>query len=331
MLISVYLALGMSVVSAVIGFAIAAVIGRSQPAAQVETGPTQGQQDQEENKRKERDLDRMVASLYELTSHVDSQVGQHSHRINEINTSLEAPVTDGSAAALDAGKQLISANEKLQQDLEEAKQEIQRQRQVMDKCMMESRVDALTGLSNRRALDHELIRVFADRRRTGSMFSLLMLDIDHFKRVNDTYGHMVGDQLLKNVSRSFQETLRESDFVARYGGEEFVAILPKTSLEDACKTAERVRRVIANTVNRVGDLDLQITTSIGVKEVQNAETDVELLQATDKSLYAAKHGGRNCCYYSDGNSHRRYVPEVENAAADEASAELVGQELVSAS
>lgn len=279
----------------------------------------------DDDRKSGNDVELMVSSLYELTSHVDLQVGQHTDRVSEITNTLEPPNDVGSTVIAVAGKMLVSANKKLQQDLVEAKQEIQRQRDAMAACMMESQTDALTSIANRRGLDHELIRAFAIRRRTGMTFSMLFIDIDHFKRVNDKYGHMVGDQLLKSFSRRLISTFRESDFVARFGGEEFVAILPQTTLEEACKAAERIRSIISSTTHSIGDLEICVTTSIGIKEVQVGETEAELIQRADKALYAAKNGGRDCSYYHDGVMCHRYIPEVvevEEEAAD-SSAELV--------
>lgn len=280
------------------------------------SGEGLSEQDQNEQKQSERRIELLANSLYELTSHVDLQVGQHCLRVNEITDKLETPGEIGSALVLVAGKMLVNANQRLQTDLEDAKKEIQRQREMMTSCMQESRMDALTAIPNRRAFDYEIVRVFADRRRNGTTFCLLILDIDHFKRINDQYGHMVGDQLLKSFSRCLTSTFRESDFVARFGGEEFIAILPKTPLEDACRAADRIRQVIASGRHRVGDLELQVTASIGVKEVEDHETDAELLQRADKSLYAAKNGGRNWVYYYQNGSCFRFEPVVTPPPSD---------------
>jgi diguanylate cyclase len=257
-----------------------------------------------------RDLNFVVNDLVELTKLVDLQVGQHSLRINEITNSLEKPGEIGSAVILVAGEMLIGANKQLQAELNEAKNEIQRQREMMTSCIQESRIDALTSIPNRRALDETLLNSIADYRRRGADFSVLILDVDHFKRVNDRYGHMVGDQLLKSFSRSLTSTFRETDFVARFGGEEFVAILPNTTLSDACEIAERVRKVISATHHKIGELELRITTSVGLKQFQNEESDCEFLEKADKALYAAKNGGRNCCFYHDGTKSCRYIPDV---------------------
>lgn len=279
----------------------------------------------EEGRKSEKDVQLMVSSLYELTSHVDLKVGHHTDCVSEITDTLEPPNKVSSSVIGVAGKMLVSANKKLQHDLVEARQEIQRQRDAMAACMTESQTDALTSIANRRGLDHELVRAFAIRRRTGMTFSMLFIDIDHFKRVNDKHGHMVGDQLLKSLSRRLVSTFRESDFVARFGGEEFVAILPQTTLEEACKAAERIRSIISSTTHSIGDLEICVTTSIGIKEVQLGETESELIQRADKALYAAKNGGRDCSYYHDGVMCHRYIPEVEEQPAD-SSDELVASE-----
>lgn len=257
---------------------------------------------------KERQLRQMVDSLYHLTSQVDSQVGEHTLRVNEITNTLEAPDEAGSSIVLAAGKLLITANQKLQADLEEAKSEIQRQREQTNAVMLESRTDALTGLNNRRAFDLEIVRAFAQRRRDGKPLSLLIIDVDHFKRVNDKYGHMVGDRLLKGFSRCLMNTFRESDFVARYGGEEFVAILSNTPLQEAIRTAERVRTAIADSRFRVGELEMQITASLGIREVDQNETEAQLMEKADTAMYAAKRDGRDRCFYHDGTTCHLIVP-----------------------
>ncbi len=299
--------------SAVIGFLVSVISvrrispGRSAAAANVVESDPQSAQS-----TREKEIERLVTSVYELTSQVDSQVGNHSLRVTEITESLNRPDTEqvGAGLVLMAGNMLVEANRKLQAELEEAKKEIQNQREQMNSCMQESRTDALTSLANRRALDLELGRVLAQRRRDGSPFSVLMIDIDYFKRINDQYGHMVGDQLLKCFSRCLTNTFRETDFVARFGGEEFVAILTRTSREDASRAAERVRLAIEASRLKVGELEIQLTASLGIKEALDNETKDEILQKADEALYAAKRGGRNRCYYYDSGASHQYFPPV---------------------
>lgn len=309
MLIPLYLAVIGCVVSAGMGLVVAVLVGCSksrtasvaprEEAVVVRVPP---------KPEKDKNVDLLVSSLYELTSYVNSQVTEHSQRVGEITDSLNTAGQVGSEVMLDAGRSLLDVNQRLQADLQEAKQELKDQRDLIASCMQESLTDPLTGVANRRAFDRELNRMLSVRRRKNTTFSIMILDIDYFKKVNDRYGHMVGDQLLKSFTRSLIETCRESDFIARFGGEEFVVIMPQSPLEEACKAADRVRQVIAQTRHSIGEVELKVTASVGVKEVQNTETDAELLDKVDKALYAAKHAGRNCCYYHDGAMRRRYVP-----------------------
>lgn len=153
--------------------------------------------------------------------------------------------------------------------------------------------DPLTGLYNRSTLSAIFDRESVLAKRKNSTFSVLMLDIDHFKKVNDTYGHAVGDEVLKIFSSCLTHTLRGSDAIFRTGGEEFVVILSETDRHVAAGLAERLRRVIEQTNIKTGTDDLHITTSIGVAEFdQDADTEV-LLKRADEALYLAKKTGRN--------------------------------------
>lgn len=159
--------------------------------------------------------------------------------------------------------------------------------------------DTLTSVANRRYFDQryaeELRRVARERHPLACLF----LDIDHFKRVNDTYGHAVGDYVLQGVARIIKSHLRNVDILARYGGEEFVAVLPGTEAEEAQIIAERIRRAVEQeTFSHPGHAPFQVTLSIGVAGVAGGDKRPDdpghrLLETADSALYAAKHGGRN--------------------------------------
>ncbi len=155
--------------------------------------------------------------------------------------------------------------------------------------------DYLTGIFNRRHF-FELAETELERaRRYQHPFSIILFDIDRFKRVNDTYGHAAGDQVLCTITAQCRENLRENDIFARYGGEEFVILLPETSLERAKKMAERTRENIANFAIEIGDASISITISFGVASLANGTLALdELLARADKALYASKEAGRNC-------------------------------------
>lgn len=164
----------------------------------------------------------------------------------------------------------------------------------------ESITDPLTGIYNRRYLDRRLADEIARSNRYGMPLSVLLIDIDHFKRVNDIYGHQVGDLVLEGMAQLIVTTLRTTDIVARYGGEEIMVIAPSTPVKTAANLAERLRKVVEDASFEVpAELDLEIsalgvTVSIGVacfgREVRDMN---DLVQSADKALYRAKSEGRN--------------------------------------
>ncbi len=158
-----------------------------------------------------------------------------------------------------------------------------------------SQIDTLTGCFNRRFFNEQIGRELERAARYNRSLSVLFCDIDHFKQINDSYGHLVGDEVLKSVAGEFLADLRSSvDWVARYGGEEFVVVLPECALEEACATAERLRRKIAETlVVPVPEQDLRVTASFGVAQYEFGRSAAQLLEAADQELYKAKAAGRN--------------------------------------
>ena len=156
----------------------------------------------------------------------------------------------------------------------------------------EADTDALTGQPNRRALDELLKQQVGVARATGRSFSVLLLDIDHFKLVNDTHGHGAGDDTLRAFAQRVREHLRQGDTCARYGGEEFVVVLPGTTLGAALEVAERLRQGVAD-VSLISAPLVRTTVSIGAAQYLPGETVEQLLERADTAVYAAKRGGRN--------------------------------------
>ncbi|RJP81280.1 MAG: GGDEF domain-containing protein [Desulfobacteraceae bacterium] len=154
--------------------------------------------------------------------------------------------------------------------------------------------DPLTGANNRRAYDRTIENEMSRYRRYKRPFSLLLLDVDHFKKINDTYGHVIGDKCLKEIIKRIKPALRETDFLARYGGEEFIVILPETGGEIAQQTAERLRSIIENIEFLHKKEQVKITISIGATQARpEDETHESIFHRTDKALYEAKNAGRN--------------------------------------
>jgi len=156
----------------------------------------------------------------------------------------------------------------------------------------EVRTDPLTGVMNRRGLDDTLNSHKALASRYGSTFSVAVLDIDHFKRINDQHGHLQGDVVLQQLADTVSEGLRETDVFGRFGGEEFLVLMPHTDLSGACIFAERIRRRVEE--------QTAVTVSIGVAMMEPGEGVGQLIERGDMALYAAKSAGRNCSFYHDG-------------------------------
>jgi diguanylate cyclase (GGDEF)-like protein/PAS domain S-box-containing protein len=154
--------------------------------------------------------------------------------------------------------------------------------------------DALTNLFNRRYLDETLERELARAAREGYPLCILMMDIDHFKDVNDTYGHEAGDTVLKELSNMVTKQSRQGDFVCRYGGEEFVLVMPNIGIRIAKERANSLLRSISSLFVPFGRVNLNITVSMGISWFpEHGETKDDLIRTADKALYAAKNKGRN--------------------------------------
>lgn len=169
-------------------------------------------------------------------------------------------------------------------------QDITEQKELEDELERNAVTDHLTGAYNRKRFDEEIEKTLARRRRNGVVSALIMLDIDHFKPVNDTYGHDVGDDVLVTLTQLIQSSLRVPDLLARWGGEEFVIILPDTDMLEARQLAERLRHLIANYRFEVID---QLTVSLGVTTLQPTDDSRSCLKRLDDALYQAKFSGRN--------------------------------------
>ncbi|MGS2722395.1 sensor domain-containing diguanylate cyclase [Porticoccus sp. GXU_MW_L64] len=150
--------------------------------------------------------------------------------------------------------------------------------------------DELTGLRNRRAFEQELKREFAIYKRYEAPLSVLLLDLDNFKNINDNYGHQIGDKALKTVAQLMLPVVRDSDLLARYGGEEFAVLLPNTTRAAACQAAERIRRAVSSNYC----CPQELTVSIGVASAEpTTQNMAQLVKQADDALYRAKNEGRN--------------------------------------
>jgi diguanylate cyclase (GGDEF)-like protein len=176
---------------------------------------------------------------------------------------------------------------------DQLKEALQQQFKLTQELEKLATIDALTQVWNRRQLlqigQHEINRA----KRYNRDLSVLMIDIDHFKKINDTYGHGVGDEVLKTVAQTMLKSIRIADRLGRFGGEEFVIFLPESDSKGANHLAERIRKIIANLIISAPDVDFSLTVSIGVATYQNHQSLEDVIKRADDALYQAKNQGRN--------------------------------------
>ena len=199
-------------------------------------------------------------------------------------------------AVLSTTKDVQQENSRLGHRLKQSHEQISDLQEHLTAIRSQALTDPLTGLANRRHFDEQLEGALIVARKDGSALSLLLADIDHFKRFNDTHGHLLGDQVLRLVASVLIQNTKGQDLTARYGGEEFAVILPNTHLREAVAVAENLRRAIASreVIKRTTGEHLgRITLSIGVTQRHASESAQALIEAADTCLYAAKKAGRN--------------------------------------
>ncbi|MGD0190394.1 MAG: GGDEF domain-containing protein [Rhizomicrobium sp.] len=196
-----------------------------------------------------------------------------------------------------ATKAMEARTKSLEEELQRSSDEVEELRVKLDDVRRESLLDPLTGIRNRKAFDTELVEAIDQARKTGEPLSLFMCDIDYFKRFNDTWGHITGDQVLRLVAQCLSENVKGRDTAARYGGEEFVVILRRTPLNAAVTLANQIRTHVETKrlVKRSsGDILGRLTISIGVAQFAPNDGPADIVQRADACLYAAKNQGRNC-------------------------------------
>ena len=198
---------------------------------------------------------------------------------------------------LEATTRSMHQNKLMQEQLQQVEQKTQHLQTEVTKLRDEVSTDSLTGLYNRKALNQRMESLLEEIQDPGHPpFSVLMLDIDHFKRFNDQFGHIIGDEVIRRVGMTMKELLREEDFPARYGGEEFTVVLPSTQMSDAVEIARTINKAVAKLtlIRRSTKEKLPgITISVGAAEVRQGDSCETLLERADQALYLAKEGGRN--------------------------------------
>ena len=242
----------------------------------------------------------LLDSLSEFVTEMVEQNTSYTTRMTDRKASVKKAMTlagieEIQRLLLEEIDEMQTNNEQYRAQLDEANGKIREQQELMTRFAADARLDFLTQLANRRAFDERIREEFERFKRYGTPFSLILVDIDLFKKVNDTYGHSAGDSVLQLVARTLEDQVRKNDCVGRFGGEEFAILLPETSAELGKTVAEKIRRAVAGASLVHGDRRIKVTISAGVGEAAAQDEAADALVArVDEALYRAKGRGRNC-------------------------------------
>lgn len=242
-----------------------------------------------------------IQSVSDVVQGVQRATKDYGHTLSDVSTKIDTAKTPAEfqevvKLATQSTETMMYQSNQLEEMLMQSNAAMEELRRDLEHVRREAMTDGLTGLANRKSFDSEFDRIFQDAEKNKQGFTLLMLDIDHFKSFNDNFGHQVGDQVLRLVARTLKDSIKGKDFAARYGGEEFAIILPDTDLTGAVIVGNALRKAVASkdVINRsTGKVLGRITMSVGVAEYVADRTVEDIIERADGALYTAKHNGRN--------------------------------------
>lgn len=265
-----------------------------------------------------------LAGMIQFTTHFSGDISKHIELLQNLEQKLSTPDAERTAEdqgglsskAVELIAQITAANQKLKQRLESAEATLKTQTRDLETSLSEARTDALTGLLNRRAFDEAGSQRWAHWTRKDHPFTLVLMDIDHFKKVNDQYGHDAGDQVLREVAGRLNTVVRQTDFLSRIGGEELALLIPESEWDAVVTVAQKILNVIRSEPVQYGCDEIQITLSCGLISSCHADSFNAMLRGADEALYAAKSSGRNCGF---GKTNSTLIPiEGQQTASDSA-------------
>jgi diguanylate cyclase len=246
----------------------------------------------------------LVLRLNRMITQLTEDVGTHQSQIEatsgELNASLNGPSKNITEFMVRIVGKILESNDLLQNRLHSAESKLQEQRKQIENYLSKAQTDSLTRLPNRRVFDERLKLCIDDYQTRRTQFALLMLDIDHFKAINDCYGHLAGDNVLRELAAILANIDPERLFVARLGGEEFAVLVNCSAVAEANDLAEKFRLAIAGHLFSYECVALSVTLSAGVAMYCQGEDSSDLLGRADRALYAAKAAGRNRGFYQNG-------------------------------
>lgn len=236
----------------------------------------------------------MLGTVQSATTEYGETLGSVTNQIEKAESieDLGTVVT----SILQDTKKMVEKNQELEVQLTSSSETVSELRKNLDNVKREAMTDGLTGIANRKAFDKAISDQIEDATTNGTPLCLLMIDIDFFKKFNDTYGHQIGDQVLRLVARALVDNVKGRDMAARYGGEEFAILLPETPASAGVKVADMLRKAVESkeVINKTNNENLgRITLSIGVSEYHKDEGISAFIERADAALYQSKKSGRN--------------------------------------
>jgi diguanylate cyclase len=268
----------------------------SERLIEVQTFVQDSRQEQQEIGQNQRDLDSQVRRDVKQLH----QTVKDTHDITDLKQAVSRQLS-GLVRAMDQFKKKEEEREERLQDryesligkVEQMELETRKVKAHMEEERLRARTDPLTGLPNRAAYDEHIVQEYERWSRYRTAFSVVVCDLDFFKKVNDTYGHLAGDKVLRLVAKVITKNVRVTDFACRFGGEEFVVLLPSTSAEEAAAAMDKLRDRLANSPFNFHGKPVNITMSFGVTEITEGDSVDDLFSRADQALYQAKENGRN--------------------------------------
>ena len=256
-----------------------------------------------ENSRLAQDRAKTLKALQKLvdsTEQLTSDVGQHNTDLATVgqdvcDVSVGEAFEEVQAQLLGHIAEAIQANRRLEDDLVVTRYHLEVQAQELDRTRVEARTDQLSGVANRKAFDESLQFVISKFKRTGEEFTLVLADVDHFKRINDTHGHQSGDRVVNMLGSALRKLIRPGDFVARFGGDEFALVLDGLPSDAAEEVVKRIHSQVNRSIFDVGanGARVSVTMSMGIANAQEGDSTASVFERADQALYASKGRGRN--------------------------------------
>lgn len=246
-------------------------------------------------------IEASVTKVIEKLNEANAESARYGERIENFSGRLARGPKPGDIqkiieSVLGETQKMRERSEQIAGDIKESSLEIVELRRSLENVRREAHTDALTGISNRRSFDERLKLALREAKETNETVSLLMIDIDYFKKFNDSFGHPLGDKVLQLVARILKTSIKGRDLVARYGGEEFAVILPNTRLSGAATLGDQIREAVASRhiiQKRTGEDFGTITLSVGAANLRSGDSAESLIKRADEALYTAKRSGRN--------------------------------------